>query len=249
LFLLEGPARRSVEAEDWEPAVQAALEAGRGGDLAPSVLLRAVLQDHLFAPSAQVVGRTEAAYLDQLRPVFEALEVAPAPRLPRLHATIAPGGLLPPGREAEVLADPEAWLADRARSRVPEGVQHALRGLRDDLDRGVRAILSAEGGGAKDMEQLVDSTRRKVEGQLQRLEEAADRRARRALYAETPALRELPEFLRPRRRPQERGFSGAAFSMILGEAGPSLLDEAAELHRAVLEEGEMRHFLMEGPDV
>jgi len=249
LFLLDGATRKAVEGDAWEAAVRAALEEGRGTDLAPSVLLRAILQDHLLAPAAQVVGRTEAAYLDQLAPIYEALEIVPPARVPRLSATLAPAGLLPGGEESRVVSAPEEWLGEAAGALVPKEVREALHLLRRSLEKGLESLLAAEGEGRGEMQQLVDSSRRRIEGQIVRLEEGVDRRARRQLYAQRPELRNLPEFLRPRRGPQERGLSGATLPLLLGEGGGALLLEAADRHLEALEEGSLRHFLLEGTDV
>jgi len=247
LFLLDGSSRAAVDPVDWEPSVRAALESGRGVDLSPSVLLRAVLQDHLLAPAAQVVGATEAAYLDQLDPIYEALEVFAPARVPRLHATLAPEGLLPAGREEEIISAPEEWLAVRGREMIPEGTKEALARLEADTEAGLRALRAEVDGG--ELAQLVDSSRRKIGSQIGRLREVVEKQARRRLYAEHPELRELPEFLRPRRGPQERGLSGATFSLLLGKEGPPLLRAAADRHLDALAEGDLRHFLLEGTHV
>jgi uncharacterized protein YllA (UPF0747 family) len=216
-------------------------------DLAPSVLLRAVLQDRLLAPVAQIVGATEAAYLDQIAPVYDALDVPAPVRVLRLQATLAPPGLLPPASAARILSAPELWLAERARENIPEGTKRALARLQAEMETGLDSLL--EEGGRGELEQLVDSARRKIGSQIGRLREVVERQARRRLYAEHPELRELPEFLRPRRGPQERGLSGASLPLLLGADGLPLLRDAAGRHLDALAEGHVRHFLLEGTHV
>ena len=67
--------------------------------------------------------------------------------------------------------------------------------------------------------------RRKIDLELKRVEETLDRRGRRELYRQDPRLGHLPEFLRPRRGPQERGISGAPCSacyLVVSAFGPSM---------------------------
>jgi uncharacterized protein YllA (UPF0747 family) len=247
LFLLDGPRRVATDSTLWETSVRAALDEERGADLAPGVLLRSVLQDRILAPAAQIVGATEAAYLDQIQPVYEELGVSVPARVPRLHATLVPPGLLPAGGEERILAGPEEWLAARARENVPEGAAKALEHLEAEVESTLDVLAGSGEGG--ELEQLAGSARRKMGSQIGRLREVVDKQARRRLYAEHPELRELPEFLRPRRGPQERGLSGAALPLLLGKDGPSLLREAAARHLDALAEGQVRHFLLEGTHV
>jgi len=247
LFLLDGPRRVATDPAAWEPSVRDALEAGRGVDLAPSVLLRSVLQDRILAPAAQIVGATEAAYLAQIDPVYDGLGVSVPARIPRLRATLIPSGLLPAGEEERVLSSPEEWLAARAAENIPERTGNALARLEVETQSALDALAGDGQGG--ELEQLVDSARRKMGSQIGRLREVVEKQARRRLYAEYPEFRELPEFLRPRRGPQERGLSGAALPLLLGEEGPDLLREAAVRHLDALAEGHVRHFLLEGTHV
>jgi uncharacterized protein YllA (UPF0747 family) len=249
LFPLEDDHRMDVDPDVWETEVRARLEAGRVETVAPSVLLRAPLQDHLFGPVTHVVGRGEAAYLRQLVPVYEALSIRRPVRLPRLHATLVPEGLLPLDRVGEVLADPEAWLAERARERVPQRAREAVADARGAVAERLRDLTEASVEFQKDLGQLAESARRKIDAQLARLEDSLDRRARQDLYREEPALRALPEFLRPRREDQDRGLSAAALALAWGEAAPSRVRAAARAHLDRLAEGALHHFVLEGPRV
>jgi hypothetical protein len=74
--------------------------------LRPGVLLRSPLQDALFRPSGVVAGPGEIAYLEQLRPVYAALDVHRPALLPRLFAH---AGTAPPPSAAETSPD-EAWI-------------------------------------------------------------------------------------------------------------------------------------------
>jgi uncharacterized protein YllA (UPF0747 family) len=247
LFLLDGDRREPIDAATWEDEVGERLASGRGASLAPSVLLRAVLQDHLLGTSVQVVGAGEEAYLRQLEPLFRALEVRPAARVPRFRATLTPPGLLPKDALPAAMEDPETWLADLAASRVPDPARAAIENLRRGMEQEIAALVEAAPGG--DLNQLAESTRRKMDGQIHRLAEALDRRARQSLYQETPAFRNLPEFLRPRRGEQERGLSASTLALLFPRTAPEALLEGADAHLDTLEGGELHHHLLEGERV
>jgi uncharacterized protein YllA (UPF0747 family) len=244
LFPLEGDSRLPVDANLWETQVRDRLDRGEAERLAPSVLLRGVLQDHLFGTVSHVVGRAEAAYLDQLVPVYEALEVTPPVRVPRMQATVVPRGLLPRERAEEIVADPEAWIAARAQREISPDARNALAAMRRGLEERMSEFAGASG--SQDLMQAAESAKRKMLAQIDRLGESLDRRSRRALYRDEPTLRNLPEFLRPHREDQERGLSGASLASYFGDDTSRTVLQAAELHLRCLEEGELHHFFLEG---
>jgi uncharacterized protein YllA (UPF0747 family) len=242
LFILDGEHRLPVDPEVWEAQAAKALAAGRPQDLAPSVLLRAVLQDHLLGSAAHVVGRAEGAYLRQLAPVYAALGVEAPRRVQRLHATVVPAGMIPADDLNTALDDPEAWIGTLAASRIPADAREALNTLGRETASRLDAFAA---DGDSERSQLAASARRKIEGQLARLDDALDRQARRALYREHPRLRNLGEFLHPRRGPQERGLSAAALAFFFGEEAAAVILEGADTHLERLEAGTVHHFVME----
>jgi len=247
LFLLEGEQRLPVDPETWEAEVRAALECGQPERLAPSVLLRCVLQDHLLGSAAHVVGHGEAAYLKQLEPVYERLEVRPPARVPRLRATLVPQGVLPEGDLEAAITDPEAWIAAQAGRRVPAEAAAALESVREAVEAGLGRLDRATG--AKDVAQIADAARRKMLSQIHRVQETLDRRSRQDLYQEAPMLRNLSEFLRPRRGDQERGLSAALWTLLHRDAAPGVLLEAARTHLDAVAEGSLRHLAVVGGHV
>ena len=249
LFILDGDRRRPVEPASWEGDVRALLKAGEPARLAPSVLLRAALQDWMFGSSAHVVGDAEAAYLEQLAPVYAGLSVRAPMRIPRLRATIVPEAMAPLERIAGICLDPEGWLAAESQALVPAAAAHSLRLLREEIAARLTEVAVSSGVFLKDVHQLTESARAKMDAQAQRLDEALDRRARQRLYQERPFLRRLPEFLRPRRGPQERGLSAATLALLFGEAAPRAALDAAGAHLDRLEEGALHHFFLKGPQV
>ncbi len=142
--------------------------------LRAGVLLRSPLQDWLFRPAAVVVGPGERAYLEQLRPVYEALGVPRPPMLPRLFLRL--GTMSGTGAEAvpgpstvdvdSVLATAREALAAAA-DRVGKGkdaaaVDRAVERWRGTVERVLtpRARSSSE---AREDWRDTDDTRRERE--------------------------------------------------------------------------------------
>jgi len=97
-------------------------------ELRPGVLWRSPLQDWLFRPAGVVVGPGERAYLEQLRPMYEALGLVRSPLLPRAHARL--------GREVE-----------RTRSEAADVAPHVddvIEAASDQLTRSLEALGSAD---------------------------------------------------------------------------------------------------------
>jgi len=244
LFLTDGERREVPDPETWDAEVARRLDAG-GDGLAPSVLLRAPLQDYLFGPVAQVVGDGEAAYLRQLQPVYEALAVPAPVRLPRLQATLCPRGLVPRERLAEAVRRPETILGELAREATPPRLREELSGLGCTVRRRLAAVVAESEGFGKDVKEMAASAARRIDQQISRLETTVDRRGRQTLYAREPRLRHLPEFLRPRRRPQDRGLSGVSVELLLGPEGTARVLAGADIHLDRLAEGSIHHLALE----
>ena len=247
LFILDGEKRRPVDPLTWENDVVGVLSA-EPARLAPSVLLRAPLQDHLFGSVAHVVGNVESAYLEQLRPVYAGLGVKEPVRVPRLSATILPHRLVPPSDRERALSDPEAWIAEASLSHVPEAARRTVGTLRRELEDAL-GRLDTELGDEQDTAETLGSARRKIDFELKRLEETLERRGRRDLYRAEPRLRHLAEFLRPRRAPQERGISGAMLYLMFGDDAPGVLEAAARDHLTAWSEGRMVPQILEATRV
>lgn len=103
-----------------DDAAAAAATAPR--DLRYGVLFRSPVQDWLFRPAAVVVGPGERSYLEQLRPVYEALEIPRAPLVPRVYATF--GG--EPAAAAPVQPEVDEAVA-RVTGAAAEALAAALR--------------------------------------------------------------------------------------------------------------------------
>jgi len=156
LFVVRDRGRAEIDPATWESEARRALAAEGPAALAPSVLLRAPLQDYLFAPHAQVVGVGEAAYLAQLTPVYEGLGIPEPARVPRLEATFLPAGMVPRDRLGEACADPEAFLTELARDRVPSELARRLGDLRLSTAAGLAELRDGGRAFAKDLDQVAD---------------------------------------------------------------------------------------------
>jgi bacillithiol synthase len=247
LFILDGERRRPIDPTTWERDTADMLHQDPER-LAPSVLLRAPLQDHLLGPVMHVVGRAERAYLDQLQPVYAALEIGEPRRLPRLSATVLPEGLVPAPARAHALADPEAWVGEAAMAHVPAEALRLVAELRKDLEERTRRLETLLGADQESREGI-GAAGGKIAFELKRLEETLEKRGRRDLYREHPRLRHLAEFLRPRRAAQERGLSGGTLPLLLGDRAPAMLGEAARDHVARALAGTSDPIILEAPHV
>jgi bacillithiol biosynthesis cysteine-adding enzyme BshC len=116
--------------------------------LSPNVLLRPVVESHVFPTVAYVAGPGELAYFAQLQPLFEAHGVAMPVVVPRLGATAVEtkvGKVLDKyGLDVAALDRPFHDLAgDFARDEVPDGVRRALGALRGAVARGTEELAEA----------------------------------------------------------------------------------------------------------
>jgi hypothetical protein len=131
---------------------------------------------------------------------------------------------------------------------VSADARRILIALRGDLESST-ARLAHLLGTEQESAESVTAARRKIDLELKRLEETLERRGRRELYREDPRLRHLPEFLRPRRGPQERGISAAMLPLLFGDAAPSVLLAAARDHVAAWPAGHPVPHLLEAARV
>ena len=124
-------------------------------------------------------------------------------------------------------------------------IEKTLPSVPTSLQAGLGAFVESGAILGGDLGEVVEASRRKIQGQISRLAEMVDRRARQRLYRQAPELRNLPEFVRPRRGLQERGLSGVSFPQLFGAAVTEALLEAADVHLHHLASGERRHLVLE----
>jgi bacillithiol biosynthesis cysteine-adding enzyme BshC len=116
--------------------------------LSPNVLLRPVVESHVFPTLAYVAGPGETTYFAQLQPLFEAHGIGMPVVFPRLGATAVEGKvgkvLEKFGLEVDALSRPFHELAgDIARDEVPEPVRRALGELKGAVAKGTQALAEA----------------------------------------------------------------------------------------------------------
>jgi len=106
-------------------------------DLRPGVLLRTLVQDWFFRPAGIVAGPGELAYLEQLRPLHEALELEQPALLPRLFARLSDD----PARDAAAGSQSiDDTAGDAASAAIAATVARALADRAGLPDRQARAL-------------------------------------------------------------------------------------------------------------
>lgn len=116
--------------------------------VSPNVLLRPVVEAHVFPTLSYVAGPGELSYFAQLHPLFQALEVGMPVIHPRFGATVVErkiGKVLDKfDLPREALFRPFHELAGEiARDEVPEDVRRTLGEIRGALGKGTGALVQA----------------------------------------------------------------------------------------------------------
>lgn len=240
VFAIEDGTRRKVD-----PA-----EAPRAAALSPSVALRPVVQDGVLPTVAMACGPGEAAYLAQLREVFEGLGVTPACPVPRLGATWLPPAavelLEASGAEPwELISNADAVVRRLARSQVPAEVQTALEQARRSAFEGLERFASASRRVDPSLPQMVDSARAKVDYQFQRLEEGLAGKVRHQLERRHPEWVRLRYYLLPGDRLQERRLAGMELVAYRGAGVGVELAELAGRQAEALAAGTLEHLVVD----
>jgi uncharacterized protein YllA (UPF0747 family) len=243
VFAIQDGARRKVT-----PAEARALAAGT--PLTPSVALRPVLQDGVLPTVAMACGPGEAAYLAQLREVYEGLEVRPACAVPRLTATWLPAAaaelIEASGAPAwEVVSGADAVLRRHAARAMPPGVLAALERARAAAGEGLARFAETSRQVDASLPQMVESARGKVDYQFARLEEGLVAKARHRLERQHPEWLRLRYFLMPGDKLQERRLASLEVVARRGTAVVGELCELASEHARRLAGGVLEHLVID----
>ena len=244
VFAIRDGHRVKVSAEE-------ALAAGASATLSPSVALRPALQDGVFPTVAMACGPGEAAYLLQLREVFEGLGVRAATPALRFGATWLPPAAVELHEASrcsawELVAHTDQVLARLAESRVPEPLRHALADARISLERQLASLSETARAFDASLPQMVDSARGKMDFQLARLVEGVVSKARGKLDREHPLWRRLRYVLHPGDKLQERRLASLEPLARLGAGVAAGLCAHAAEHADRSAEGVLEHWLLEG---
>ena len=218
--------------------------------LSPSVALRPVLQDEAFPTVAMACGPGEAAYLAQLREVYEGLGVRPACPVPRLAATWLPSAaealLEASGEEPrEIVLSADAALKRLAAGQVPAEARTTLERARADALEGLERFAEASRRVDPSLPQMVESARGKVEYQFARLEEGLIGKVRHRLERQHPEWLRLRYFLLPGDRLQERRLASLE---VVARRGAQVVDELRELaadHARRVARGVLEHLVLD----
>lgn len=216
------------------PAVSSARDAIAAGDrLAPNVVLRPVLQDHLLPNVATICGPSEIRYRRQLGPIYARLGVPEPLRPARFGAVLVPAlpglGALPEAALGEAAHDPVAFVDSRVTAELPAELLVPLAELREHVRAEIERLDPRFAAYDRSLPQLVASAAGKADYQFERMLEGVRAKARHQLFQREPLLAALADLVVPRERPQERSLS---FWFPLAAEGDAVLDLLAEAARA-----------------
>lgn len=191
----------------------------------PNVVLRCMVQQHLFAPCAYVAGPGEIAYWAQLRPCFDHFGQTMPLVYPRARCTLTSIKLnklkRKLGLELEDLSSPPERTLERALvNTVTNPSLNAIRTNRGKVEEalaGLRVSIPQSDGPTRSM---VDRLHHQLMHELDRLERAVLMRDETQKAAVTKQVTRLYDALMPWRKPQERVYT--VFSYLF-EHGPELI--------------------------
>jgi uncharacterized protein YllA (UPF0747 family) len=243
VFAIEDGVRRKLSAAE-------ARSAAASLTLSPSVALRPAVQDGVLPTVAMAVGPGEAAYLLQLREVFELLEVLASCPVPRLSATWLPPAavqLLEASGEpcAELVTSSDSLLHRLAERSVPAATLATLESAHQDALAGLARVSEVTRAVDASLPQMVDSARAKVDFQYQRLREGVVGKVQKKLERQHPEWLRLRYYLMPGDRWQERRLATLEVAAHRGGTMAAELCELAREHARRLTEGVHEHLVVE----
>ena len=243
VFALEDGMRRKIGPAE-------ARAAGGALALSPSVALRPVVQDGVLPTAAMAVGPGEAAYLLQLREVFEGLGVKASSPVPRFTATWLPPAAIElleaSGAScAELVASSDGVLHDLAARSVPVATLDVLERAHRQALAGLEQVAEATRGVDASLPQMVESARAKVDFQYQRLRDGLVGKVQKKLERQHPEWLRLRYYLLPGDRLQERRISSLEVSAYRGAAAAAELCELAREQARRLLDGVHEHAVVE----
>ncbi len=173
------------------------------------------LYERLSVPEPIVTPRYRATLVPTLTSVTTASSALGATsnsaRLPNHLPPNSSPDASPPGDESSLyalaVADPRAFVASAAEARRPESLRELLDQARSRVSHELEALGSSASEFDKNLKQVVESARGKIDYQFARIADESVKKARKQLAAENPALIGLEEFVLPKQKPQERVLS------------------------------------------
>lgn len=216
VLFLDGNFRVPDEGMRLTPDEMRQALAGAPERFSANVALRCVVQQAMFPVAAYVAGPGELAYWAQLKPLFEHFGQRMPAVYPRVHCTLTTIKLKQfMQKYGFALGDFDSCLEallHHALDTVVQGPARAiLRAHRQALLEQADSLASAlerEDVIASDM---AGSMRRRIEGQLYRIERSILRRDKELHDTVTARVHRLQNALRPWRKPQERVYTVVSF--------------------------------------
>jgi uncharacterized protein YllA (UPF0747 family) len=243
VFAIEDGVRRKVT-----PAEARAL--GPGAVLSPSVALRPAVQDGVFPTVVMACGAGEAAYLAQLREVFEGVGVRPACVVSRLSATwMPPAGVAlieASGASAiDVLFGSDAVIKRLAESQTPPEVRDELERAQREVNEMLTRFADTSRKLDASLPQMVESARGKIDYQFTRLREGVAGKVRHRIERQHPEWMRLRYYLRPSDKFQERRLASLDPLARRGLATVGELCDLSAEHAQRLAEGNHEHLVLD----
>ncbi|MCI0329374.1 MAG: bacillithiol biosynthesis cysteine-adding enzyme BshC [candidate division Zixibacteria bacterium] len=191
------------------------------GDFSPNVLLRPVLQSHLFPVVAAVLGPSEVAYFAQAEPLFE-LHQLPFPVVwPRKSVTLLEGKVANVLKKhnlsvLDFAGDPEVLLGRLIRETEGKELETKVLFARQSTKEAMEALKKELAGLDPTLEKTAEQVKAKFDLEIQNLEKkgvAAVKRKNEVLREQVYRTKEL---LFPERVLQERVFNATYFLVKYG---------------------------------
>jgi hypothetical protein len=247
IFLLEEDSRRKVP-----PGSISLLDAAirdRIETCSPGVILRTLIQDHLFRPLASVLGPAELAYRAQIRTLYPFFGITPPAPVPRLSATLIPpqaaGALERTGIQIDQFLRTPLHLFDALSDEVvPPEVRVARQKLAGDIAARIDDYLNRlkphlpDQAYAKYRSQVSDGQRR-----LGKAVDQVDGAARQAAAAAWPWIKNIDSIVRPNGHAQERSTSLLMPFLFAGKDALMVLEELGDLFINDLLDGKPAHYV------
>jgi bacillithiol biosynthesis cysteine-adding enzyme BshC len=221
-----GSFRLAVSGQELSGSKLLALIRNRPADVSPGVLLRPLMQDHLFPTVAYVGGPAEVAYWAQVYALYPLFDVEPPAVAPRAGATLLEA------RVARVLerfhldwgslaGDPEAAVQAGLRALLPEDFETLFRRERGELETVLGRLKEAVARFDPSLEAAVTTAGNRIEREIEGLEKKLMHVWKRRQEESVLQIRRAHGHLFPRGHLQERTVS------LLGYAaryGPPLME-------------------------
>lgn len=191
------------------------------GDFSPNVLLRPVLQSHLFPVVAAVLGPSEVAYFAQIGPLFD-LHKLPFPVIcPRKSVTLLEGKVQNVLKRynlslLDFAGDPEALLGRLIREGEGKGLERISEDVRKEVKEVLERLKAKLVGIDTTLEKTVEQAKAKFDLELQNLEKKGIAAAKKKNEVLREQVYRTKELLFPEGVLQERVINATYFLVKYG---------------------------------